>query len=161
MNGALTVDERHLITKPQHWRGFARLNSREFPSMLGFKHLRAAATILSYRMNGGGKPSDTDMSLPDRKISVSFCVNKRITKINKSACDAFYEPTNEFHNAKASVAQSRSRSAKELGYRCFPPNTARNKNNASKIAHTKKKIFHPDFGDSPTTSPVCPFTRNR
>ena len=46
-------------------------------------------------------------------------------------------------------------------YRCFPPNTAKNTNNASNIPHTKKKIFHPDFGDSPTTSPDCPFTKNR
>ena len=46
-------------------------------------------------------------------------------------------------------------------YRLFPPNNARKINNANKIPHTKKKIFHPDFGDSPTTSPDCPFTKNR
>ena len=47
------------------------------------------------------------------------------------------------------------------GYRRPPPNTAKNTNNANNIPQTKKKIFHPDFGDSPTTSPDCPFTKNR
>jgi len=45
-------------------------------------------------------------------------------------------------------------------YRCDVPNT-KNKNTTNKIPITKKKIFQPDFGDSPSTSPVCPFTTKR
>ena len=48
-----------------------------------------------------------------------------------------------------------------IAQRCRPPNIERKTNNANNIPQTKKKIFHPDFGDSPTTSPLCPFTRNR
>lgn len=51
--------------------------------------------------------------------------------------------------------------ARNEAQRCLPPNITMTNNSTANIAIIRKKIFQPDLGDSPCTSPVCPLTTKR